>query len=706
MTRLKIILFWKNLKLRLWGNYVILTVFLVLTFLTFISRYSYLLWLFFLIYVVRKDKLLGFIGLVISVAFFTNYQIRKNFKVRNENRGRVVQIVEFTSYTKVTIRSGAKFNVEVKNSPSLSPGMIVNYSLGKEEFMQKETPNGYDEKHELFKKEIFYKYKSDSITVERSGFSIYFINHYLKNLVRKHYDKETSSLINALVLGDYHDLKEEDIETLKENGIIHLFAISGLHISFLSLILTKILMYFKAKKSDVVISFIFLLYIVVCGFQPSIIRASMLYSLKTLEKYKKWTFSTVDRLSLIFLFLALFNPFYLYNLGFVFSFMMSGMIVLLKNKLEDLRPLAKLFYISFFAQLLSLPFVIFLNNRLNLLIPFLNIIFIVLMETVLLPLTLLTVALPFLAPLLKYTSNLFFLLSSAFGKIPVYLNFPKFHFLVYLSYYVLFFTLISYVKVKTFYTVMVFTVFSLAFVKVLDARELFRFYSLKNGEATVIKPPNSLGAIVIDTGDGRGKALTKELKAMGVYYLDALFISHGDLDHYGEIDELIKQFYIKTIYVSMFDETYYVKSPKSKRLKLGDVLKIKGFTVECLGPKSRGQTKNANSLILLFTDLKGERFLFTGDISKKEEEELSVNADVLKVSHHGSSTSTSPVFLKTVKPKVAIIMTGIKWQHKFPSKDTLDSLEKNKIKVYRTDIHSSIAYIKLFRWQLYKTMAG
>ncbi len=706
MIRLKIILFWKNLKLRLWGNYVILTVFLVLTFLTFVSRYSYLLWLFFLIYVVRKDKLLGFIGVVISVAFFTNYQIRKNLKVRNEQRGRVVQIVEFTSYTKVTIRSRAKFNVEVKNSPSLSPGMIVNYNLRKEEFMRKETPNGYDEKHELFKKEIFYKYKSDSITIDRSGFSIYFINHYLKNLVRKHYDKETSSLINALVLGDYHDLKEEDIETLKENGIIHLFAISGLHISFLSLILTKILAYFKAKKSDVVISYIFLFYIVVCGFQPSIIRASTLYSLKTLQKYKKWTFSAVDRLSVIFLFLALFNPFYLYNLGFVFSFMMSGMIVLLENKLEHLKPLTKLFYISFFAQLLSLPFVIFLNNRLNLLIPFLNIIFIVLMETVLLPLTLLTAALPFLVPLLKYTAKLFFLLSSAFGKIPVYLNFPKFPFLVYLSYYVLLFTLISYTKAKTFYMVMAFTVFSLAFVKVLDARELFRFYSLKNGEATVIKPPNSLGAIVIDTGDGRGKVLTKELKAMGVYYLDALFISHGDLDHYGEIDELTKQFYIKTIYVSMFDETYYVKSPKSKRLKSGDVLKIKGFTVECLGPKSRGQTKNANSLILLFTDSKGERFLFTGDISKKEEEELSVNADVLKVSHHGSSTSTSPIFLKTLKPKVAIIMTGIKWQHKFPSKDTLDSLEENKIKVYRTDVHSSITYIKLFRWQLYKTMTG
>ena len=94
--------------------------------------------------------------------------------------------------------------------------------------------------------------------------------------------------------------------------------------------------------------------------------------------------------------------------------------------------------------------------------------------------------------------------------------------------------------------------------------------------------------------------------------------------------------------------------------------------------------------------------LFTGDIEKEAENEIvqfykttnTLEADILKVPHHGSKTSSTEEFLNLVKPKIALIGVGVNNKFKHPSKETVDKLKNRHVKIYRTDLNGEI-FIKV-----------
>ena len=103
--------------------------------------------------------------------------------------------------------------------------------------------------------------------------------------------------------------------------------------------------------------------------------------------------------------------------------------------------------------------------------------------------------------------------------------------------------------------------------------------------------------------------------------------------------------------------------------------------------------------MVLYGEYGGVNYLFSGDISSKVEEKIiasnkDLKVDVLKVSHHGSSTSTSYEFLTHINPKVALIGVGSNNLYKHPSSEVIDRLNKLFIKIYRTDIDGSILIYK------------
>ncbi len=199
------------------------------------------------------------------------------------------------------------------------------------------------------------------------------------------------------------------------------------------------------------------------------------------------------------------------------------------------------------------------------------------------------------------------------------------------------------------------------------------FIDVGHGDSVLLKSYFNQETVLIDTGSKINYfKLKKHLYLRGVEKIDTLIISHKDEDHYGNIENLKKDFKISNIIYDHQDiklKTMYFKSLNQVR-----------------------NTKNDSSLVHL-VDIDGKKILFTGDISKWVEEKLieeydNLKVDILKVAHHGSSTSTSPLFLNKTKPAFAIISCSDKYN--FPNNDVLKDLDKSDTNYFVTKEVGSI----------------
>ena len=115
--------------------------------------------------------------------------------------------------------------------------------------------------------------------------------------------------------------------------------------------------------------------------------------------------------------------------------------------------------------------------------------------------------------------------------------------------------------------------------------------------------------------------------------------------------------------------------------------------VEVVAPKTLGDDSNNSSVVIKLTY--GEnKFLFTGDAEKSEEDDIwtNIKCNVLKVGHHGSATSSSANFLKKVDPKYAVISCGMGNKYGHPSDEILERLNSRNIEVFRTDLQGTIVF--------------
>lgn len=164
------------------------------------------------------------------------------------------------------------------------------------------------------------------------------INATLKN---HNLSKENLSIINALLLGQRQDISKETYTEFTNSGAIHILAISGLHIGLLMLILSwilKPLQYFKSGKQFIplIIIVILWLYAFLAGFSASVVRAVTMFSLFTIAHYHKRITNTYNTLFISAFILLLFNPFYLFDIGFQLSYLAVFAIIWIKPLFDKL----------------------------------------------------------------------------------------------------------------------------------------------------------------------------------------------------------------------------------------------------------------------------------------------------------------------------------------------------------------------------------
>ena len=216
------------------------------------------------------------------------------------------------------------------------------------------------------------------------------------------------------------------------------------------------------------------------------------------------------------------------------------------------------------------------------------------------------------------------------------------------------------------------------------------FLDLDEGDATLIVSKECKA--LIDTGIGHNNEVLNLLKRKGIKRLDYLIITHEDIDHRGEVENIMEDIRIDNFIVNFYDNYDYGINPI--RLKEGDSFKCGDNSFKVLNPGHNYNNTNDNSLVL-YGKVFDLNILFLADVSKKIEEDIckyDLEVDLIKIAHHGSNSSTSPNLLSKYLPKYGVIESGRNKRFNFPSLDVINRLNSFNITIFRTDLDYSIIY--------------
>lgn len=547
--------------------------------------------------------------------------------------------------------------------------------------------------------------------------------------VENNFPEKLASYTKALLFG----FKDNDYAQIEElfgvTGLLHLFSISGTHIYFFFGCLLWVfrrcgLTYLEAFLPLTALA---LIGTVLFGGSVGVWRASLLFLLGLLLKIWRLHWSGMDRFALVLLILLMLDPYALFDISGQLSLLMSGLLLFINRDTGD----TSYFATSFWLTLLAAPVTAFFFFDWPLFGSLLTVLLLPIFTVVLLPLCLgyllltLLISLPDYCYLFGEWWIRFFEQALSFFKFAsLRMGQPPLAILI----GCLLLAIISYQQFVGKKRYLVFAVSLLVPYLAVHCSPigLVSFIDVGQGDAILFKAPFNREVVLIDTGGRLNFArddwqisqqksnadytVIPFLKSQGIRRIDKLFLTHGDMDHMGDAAELFDEFTVKHLYLGDGSQQHVNIRQLLKEVPAKTTIhlvkngtKIKGhFDFDVLAPLEAGTGENEDSLVLL-TKVKGNTLLLTGDLDQAGEQEIiekypNLQADVVKLGHHGSRTSSSARFLKQLQPKAAIVSAGKKNRYNHPHPEVVELLRKEKIPMYRTDQQGMIYYYWFF-WE-------
>lgn len=564
----------------------------------------------------------------------------------------------------------------------------------------------------LERKRIYYLVEIEKMSLIEKNNNLFYS---IKNLI---FEKTKNPYLRTFILGDHSLISKSITRNYQELGISHLFAISGMHISLLAMILLKIFQGLKLKEQIryLLVGIFLLFYLLLVGCSPSILRAVLFFILFSINRIYYFHIKPVHIFIVVTIISLLINPNYLFDIAFLYSFSISFSLIVLGDYINQYKNyFIKLFITSFFSFIISLPITLYSFNQVNLFSMIYNLFYVPFISIIIFPLAFITFFIPplekvfdFMIMILEQSSNL--LNKIAYSKL-IFCDIPYIFYFVYGILVILFF--FALLNKKYLYMIPLFLMLLFHYnYPYLMNKDYLVMLDVGQGDSTLLHSNNK--NILIDTGGVQSynkekwkkrknkSSIVKNitipyLKKQGIKKIDLLILTHGDFDHLGEAMTLIENFTVKKVLINdgkinSYEENLIKNFPNIEKSKSGDYFEI--GNLKFLSLNQDLEDENDSSLVFYIRS-NTKRLLFMGDASCKSEDSIMdqyelEKIDILKVGHHGSRTSSSLKFLKKVKPKLALISAGKNNKFNHPHKEILDRLDHLGIKYLITKEEGSI----------------
>ena len=654
----------------------------------------------------------------------------------------IISDIQEKEYKKVCtakiVRNNKKILINIKMSQDI-PSIKYGDSLYIEgEFKQPEEARnykGYNYKQYLKTKKIIGTVELEKAKILKSsnGSFIHNIQKYIKDTINGTLTDEEGNLLLAILLGDKDKLSEDIQESFKTSNLSHMLAVSGAHVSYIILGLTYVLQNsIIGKKNGKIVCIIFLLaFMAITNFTPSVTRACIMAILTLFSSIIYRKSDVYTNISVAALITLIFNPYSLLDLGFQLSYGGTIGIIIFIKRIQEKKSNSKVVnyikqmaLVSIYANIIIIPIMMYHFNTVSFTFiisnimasPILGIIVItgflfIIASITVKPLTRLIAI--FIKPILSILIKI----SQICSKLPFsnILVVTPYMFNV-ISYYAIILYCIKSKKnnkCKIIICLLIVLILINFIIYIFPQKLRIFFIDVGQGDSTLIITPDKK-TVLIDGGgsdsfDVGEKVLLPYLLDRRILKVDYVLISHFDTDHCGGILTIMEKVKVKNIIISeqaehsenyeRFKKLMIHKKIRLIEVKKGDKIKIGRYSeFKILFPTSRLLSENPlnnNSIVAQF-NYNNFKMLFTGDIEKLAEQQIlktekaEIRADILKVAHHGSKTSSIPEFIKAVRPKIALIGVGKNNTFGHPNQQTIKNLENIKCRIYRTDLQGEI----------------
>lgn len=357
--------------------------------------------------------------------------------------------LNLTLYNKIKIKAFYYFQDETEKKNfikyyDLGDKIKVNYEiLNLKKNNNKELFNYYNY---LKNKNINHSILINKITLIKKSKNPLII---IKNkLIRYINTKKTSKYMNAFILGN-NEIDRDYKKIYQKLGISHLFAISGMHISIFTLVFLKLFEILKIEedKRYIFLSILLIFYMFLTNFLPSITRAGIFFIMLSINKIYYFYIKTINVFLFTISLILLFNPYFILDIGFIYSSVISFFLIVFSKNSEDLSYIKSLFLVSLISFIVSFPITIYFNFEINLLSFIYNLFYVPFVSIIFFPLLLLNLFLPldyFIIFLVFIMENL----SKNLLNLSIFLTFKKiFIFVIFYYLTILLFTFTKFKKI-------------------------------------------------------------------------------------------------------------------------------------------------------------------------------------------------------------------------------------------------------------------
>jgi competence protein ComEC len=617
----------------------------------------------------------------------------------------------------------------IKGKNTRNPGEI-NY----EEYLNRNGISGY----------ICSYSNEDLVVVEEEknipAYCIFIIRKSVAEILKSNFSPDASAFLQGILLADRRDIDQEVKTNFINSGTSHILAVSGLHTGFIIIIFMFLTGRLNIYLRVIFISAGIISFALITGAPPSVQRATLMTLVILIAFVTNRSTNIYNSLALSALLILLYNPAEIFLPGFQLSFMAVLSIafiypqikIVVDEKVKNglIKKILLFTGVSIAAQIGTMPLTLYYFNKLSFVSLAANL-FVIPIVGFILGAALLTVIFTFIsgyaavvfAAAAEALISIMYLIVDISGSSSIsFLWVYDFSFRdAYVFYFLMFLFFLLKNKMLTFFRKTIFGLLLIALTIIcisFDDKDLLKenylncyMIDVGQGDAILLKFPGGKTAL-IDAGqstinyDSGERIIEPLLNYLGIKKIDYAFISHLDSDHYSGFVHLIHNNYIEYLFKPRPDtsakelkfENYLKKEGINFSYYSSNELAIDGaklYILDNAALQNKKVTSNDLSGVILLV-YGNNKFLFTGDAGKKAEIYYSekygqlLTTNVLKVSHHGSSTATSEEFLYISKPEISLISAGEKNHFGHPSPETIKRLMFTGSRVYRTDEEGGI----------------